>query len=127
MPTIVVTVSDPEKVQPLINLLENRAEVITVALSRDEISNIHQSKTVDALIGEDSEIDFLKEIIIRHPMTNFAVVSSLPAETFHDITEGYGIFMQLSPAPTDQEVELFFKTLENIRQSTQLAAQGGQP
>ncbi|PID75223.1 MAG: hypothetical protein CSB23_04845 [Deltaproteobacteria bacterium] len=58
---------------------------------------------VGAKLAGSTGLDFAKELMSRHPFINCALMSSLSKEDFHEATEGYGIFMQVSENPAPEE------------------------
>ena len=65
---------------------------------------------VDLLIIEENLSDmtgkkFIKTVVMKNPMTNCVVASSLSHKKFHEEYEGFGILMQLpiEPGPKDAQ------------------------
>ncbi|MFT5699486.1 MAG: two-component SAPR family response regulator [Desulforhopalus sp.] len=66
---------------------------------------------VGSKLDDGSSLDFAKKLMRTHPLINCAMVSSLPHDEFHEVTEGYGLFMQVEEKAGIQEaarmVELY--------------------
>jgi len=58
---------------------------------------------VDEYIGEVEGLDWIQHLISVNAFIQTAVVSRLPHEVFHDISEGLGIMAQLPPRPGESD------------------------
>jgi len=72
--------------------------------SRDDAVAAAAANEVDVVVAaeevaEGSGLDLIKRLVMKNPFINTALVSPLPAEEFHEVTEGLGVLMQLSPTP----------------------------
>lgn len=65
-------------------------------------------------VAEGSGLDLIKQLIMKNPFINTALVSALPHEAFHEVTEGLGVFMQLPPEPGNEDAVKFFEFLARI-------------
>ena len=54
---------------------------------------------VDEKLGDMTGIEFIETLVSVNPMINCAAVRPLPADEFHEISEGLGILAQL-PVPS---------------------------
>lgn len=111
---IVVTVNSDLKTTPFMDHLEQNVEVHHVAPSFDALHKIINAEKIDAIIGSDENLKLIKALIIEFPMINYALLSSESADDFHEMTEGYGIFMQLPPAPQAEDARKMLETLQTI-------------
>ena len=64
--------------------------------------------------GDETSLDFVKTLMKRHPLVNCAMVSSLAHDDFHEATEGYGLFMQLTEKPDVDQAHKMVEILNSI-------------
>jgi hypothetical protein len=69
---------------------------------------------VDRELADGAALPFIREMTRQYPLINCAMVSSLPPEDFHEMTEGLGIFMQLPVGPGAGEAVQLLRLLESI-------------
>jgi DNA-binding NarL/FixJ family response regulator len=69
---------------------------------------------VDEQLDDMSGIDFVKQVVKANPLVNTAIVSTLPADAFHETTEGLGVLMQLPAYPREADAEALLAVLEKI-------------
>jgi len=77
-------------------------------------------KEVDLVISEEdlgdmTGIELVKRILRVNFMINFAVVSGLSPDEFHEATEGLGVMTQLTKRPGKKDAEDMIKTLKQIK------------
>ena len=77
----------------------SRPEEVYQAIAAGTVDGV----IVDEVIEGGTGLEFIRELIPRHPFINCALVSSLYASEFHEATEGCGIFMQLPVHPGVEE------------------------
>jgi len=65
-------------------------------------------------LADGAALPFVVELTRQHPLINCAMVSSLSPKDFHEITEGLGIFMQLTADPGAEEAGKMVQYLESI-------------
>lgn len=65
-------------------------------------------------VEEGSGLDLIKQVVMKNPFINTALVSPLSHKEFHEVTEGLGIFMQLSPKPGRGDAGKFCELLARI-------------
>ena len=65
-------------------------------------------------VAEGSGLDLIKQLVKKNPFINTALVSPLSHEDFHEVTEGFGVFMQLSPQPGKGDADTFCELLAKI-------------
>lgn len=71
----------------------------------------------DEKLGDMTGLDFAEKLVVINPMVNFAVISSLSGEDFHEASEGLGILAQLPANPSKEHGELLLKTLRKLKES----------
>jgi len=86
------------------------AEQAWAYLKRNKVEVV----VVDERLQDSTGIGFIKELVPRNPFINCALVSSLPNDLFHEVTEGYGVFMQLPVRPTAQSAKEMIEQLDKI-------------
>ncbi len=74
--------------------------------------NNYAAVAVDVDLVDGNGLYFVRQWAREYPLVNFALVSDLSADDFHEITEGLGVFMQLS---SDSDKEEAGKMLEILR------------
>jgi DNA-binding response OmpR family regulator len=77
---------------------ENRADVVIAA----------------EVLSDGLALPFVQDLMRKHPMINCAMISSLPPEDFHELTEGLGLFMQLPINPGAEEADKMVQFLDSI-------------
>jgi DNA-binding response OmpR family regulator len=77
---------------------ENRADVVIAA----------------EVLSDGLALPFVQELMRKHPLINCAMISSLPPEDFHELTEGLGLFMQLPINPGAEEADKMVQFLDSI-------------
>lgn len=79
----------------------SRPEEVYAAIGAEQIDGV----IVDDEVEGGTGLDFIRELVPRHPCINCALVSSLYTDEFHEATEGYGVFMQIPLHPGLDEAE----------------------
>ena len=69
---------------------------------------------VDEQLDDMSGIALVKQVVKVNPLVNTAIISTLPAEDFHENTEGLGVLMQLPPQPLAGDAEALLAVLKKI-------------
>ncbi len=69
----------------------------------------------DEEVGDMSGLDFARKLISSNPMTNCAVMSSLPEKEFHEASEGLGLMNHLPLKPKRSDAEDVLKNLRRIK------------
>ncbi len=101
------------------------ANVIMTGSCDETLLQCEESR-VDLIVADEqvtdmSGIDCIRKMITVNPMLNFAAVSSLPNEMFHEASEGLGVLMQLPVSPGKKEVKKLLDRLRHILQLTRKA------
>ena len=68
----------------------------------------------DESLGDMTGLTFAEKLVSINPMINCALVSSRPADEFHEISEGLGIVAQLTPNPDKIQARDLIGHLEGI-------------
>lgn len=68
----------------------------------------------DESLGDMTGLAFVEKLVVLNPMINSALVSSRPADEFHEISEGLGILAQLTPNPDSKQAMSLLRHLESI-------------
>jgi hypothetical protein len=100
--------------QPFFAHLRDNAELLTCMPQKGMVESVLGSQKINAVIGLENQLDMMKSIIRQFPLSNYALMSSLATDDFHEVTEGYGFFMQLPLSPSQKDAEHFFQLLEAI-------------
>lgn len=92
------------------DFLKKYHKVVFCSKREEEAHTQLQSNVIGAVVALDEDFSFIKELISQYPMVNYALLSSQASHVFHEMTEGYGIFMQLPLSPTkDDALEMMNK------------------
>jgi hypothetical protein len=73
-----------------------------------------QAVVVAEELADGPSLPWLREMVKRYPLVNWALVSPLPPEEFHQATEGLGIFLQLPVEPGAAEAAQLLALLAKI-------------
>lgn len=97
---------------------------VTWLASADQAWNYMSSNKIDvAVVSEELQdctgLQFVKNLVAANPFVNCALASPLSHDVFHEVTEGYGVFMQLQVPPTAQSACDMIELLEKIYQLSQ--------
>ena len=92
---------------------------VTKAVSAQEAWGILGNCRVDAVVidenlADEEALPFVKQLVKQQPLINCAMVSTLAAKDFHEVTEGLGVLMQLPVNPGVQEVAQMLQILQSI-------------
>jgi DNA-binding NtrC family response regulator len=105
-----------------LNLVSSFTEndvAVTYAESGSKALSIISERSFDVVIADESfsdmtGLDLAKKLILKNPMLNLAVVSSLSSQDFHEASEGLGILMQLPSTPKKLDAEKLLAHVKNI-------------
>ncbi len=104
----------------LSQLLAKQEEVITITTNSGHVALDKVGKGSLTLVIIDEKVEaktgskFAEEIIMANPMLNLALVSDLPADEFHEATEGLGVLAQLPTNPSANDVNNLINRLQEI-------------
>ena len=87
----------------------------TLTMAFDEMAN----NTVDLMVADEDVsgvkgLDIIEKMVTTYPMTNYAVVSSLKSDDFHEESEGLGVLMQLTPKPDIKQCRELMEQLYKV-------------
>jgi len=117
---ILLAAGDPARMQNLSDALHNHQ-----AINVSSASTPHQALTaiqagavdvlvVDETLAETSGLQFVREVVGSYPLINCALVSTLPPDEFHEVTEGLGVFMHVPPRPGAETAAEMITLLDKI-------------
>lgn len=69
---------------------------------------------MEEALPDTDAVSLVKSFIPQSPMTNTVVAGTMEKKEFHDIYEGYGVLMQVSPTPTADEAQDLEERLQKI-------------
>jgi hypothetical protein len=80
---------------------------------------IDQGKTLDLAITDETLTDIsgralVEKAVMKSPMTNFAVSSTLSSDQFHESYEGLGVLMQLPVTPDAESGKKLVSALKKL-------------
>jgi len=117
--------NDPRSAQELEPFFEHLEKLTELNLSRvasgEEVIAAASSTGCDVvligtkLVGK-TPLEFARTLAKKLPLIDSAIVSSLPEDEFHELTEGLGVFTALPPVSGADEAEAFYAKLRKIRQ-----------
>lgn len=87
--------------------------------SSEKALEIMKNKKVDVVVlgsklDDATSLEFMKKMMKTYPLVNCAMVSSLSHDEFHEVTEGYGLFMQVEETPSAEEATRMVALLNSI-------------
>ncbi len=111
--------SDKNRLSSLETVLsENKVETVWAASGFEALSSMAEQHydlvAADEQLPDMSGLELAEKTLLKHPMSNFAVVSALSREDFHEASEGMGILMQLSPETGRDEAGMLLDHLKSI-------------
>jgi len=118
--TIVFIAKDFSRFSELVDRLkqEQDVELVPVATGAAGLEKLKGKRLdlviVDEQLDDMSGIRFVQQFVQVNPLANTAIVGSLPAEEFHEVTEGLGVLMQLPPHPGTADAENLLGILAKI-------------
>ncbi len=69
---------------------------------------------VDERLSDYTGLEFIEMVVKSNPMILCALISSLSAKEFHDLSEGLGILSQLPTHPTSKDINDIIQKVSNI-------------
>ena len=121
MITVLLATKDEPSFSGLASTLEQEKDLkLFWAESGQNALKILSSTTIDLVITDEhlkdmTGLELAEKIVAVNPMINCAAVSALPAEEFHEVSEGLGLLDQLPPKPGPKESEGLLKTIKAIK------------
>ncbi len=90
----------------------------TISSSEKALEIIKNEKVDVVVLGSKLDdaisLEFMKKMMKTHPLVNCAMVSSLAHDEFHEVTEGYGLFMQVDENPGVEQATKMVALLNSI-------------
>lgn len=113
--------SDKNRLSGLAAVLsENKVATAWAASGFEALSSMTEQYydlvAADEQLPDMSGLELAEKALLKHPMSNFAVVSALSREDFHEASEGMGILMQLPPETGRDEASMLLDHLKSILQ-----------
>jgi len=88
----------------------------SVQTALDEGLNISPDLIIiDEAVQGLTSIDIARRIILKNAFIHLAVASSLPPETFHNVTEGLGILAQLPLIPKKSDAVALLAAMAGLK------------
>ena len=120
--TILLAAADKKSLHNVESVIKKDAHFIIIhSDSATETMQLLKSEKIDAVVISEKLTDtdgltLTKDIITANPFVNCALESPLDHDDFHEVTEGYGVFMQLPVGPSTQDARDMLKHLNTIYQ-----------
>lgn len=120
MLNILLAGKNPQGLAPLASALKKEEGIrIVTTVSAEEAWGIVGNCRMDVVVIDEQLTDvdslaFAKKLVKQQPLINCAMVSTLDAKDFHELTEGLGIFMQLPVKPGAEEADRMLHLLQKI-------------
>lgn len=109
---------------------DRRVELVHVDSAAEAMKLMQQQEPALVVVGEElsdiEPIDFVRQVVHLKPMINTALVSNLPAEAFHEHTEGLGVLKQLPVNPSGEDAESLLETLYALNAMLGVGCQKGE-
>ena len=118
---ILLVTSEREPFSEFARVLKQRddVELSWVATGQEVLESISDNPVdlviVNENIGDMTGIEFMKKLLPINPMINYAAVSPLAPEEFHEASEGLGVLVQLPVAPGKLDAENLLKRLDDLK------------
>ena len=72
----------------------------------------------DEKLGDMTGLELINKLLAVNPMINSAAVSPLPADAFHEVSEGLGVLTQLPSRPGKKDSEDLLGKLKKLKALT---------
>lgn len=120
MREIIIVTNDEENFSSFVQALSAESEYVIGWDNSLEQSQERVSAAPPALMVIDEKIDgvsnlqIARQIVMKNPMINLALVSSLSAKDFHEASEGLGILTHLPRHPGKEDALKLAKLIDKI-------------
>jgi YesN/AraC family two-component response regulator len=117
---LLLVIQDINSFQQLLSGLKEYGDIeLEISSSGEKALTLIPGKAVDLVIadeylGDMTGLELVKRMLRVNPMINFAVVSRLNHDEFHEASEGLGIMLQLPERPGEKDVKELIATLKHI-------------
>lgn len=121
---LLLVTSEKDPFSEFVSVLKNKGDVelFWTSTGQEALAVVSENPVdlviVDDNIGDMTGIEFMKKLLPINPMINYAAVSPLAHEEFHEVSEGLGVLMQLPVGPGEFEAEDLLKRLKNLKDQT---------
>lgn len=121
MLSILLVSSDQGRFEDLISSLKVYGDIELESIeSGKKALEIISGKSVDLVIsdedlGDMTGLELVRQILKVNFMINFAVVSGLSPDDFHEASEGLGVMSQLPKHPVKKDAEDMIKVLKQLK------------
>jgi DNA-binding LytR/AlgR family response regulator len=118
---IMLASNTAERLAPLATGLWNQMEPeLFHAESCSEVLDLLTARAVELVVIDEDLADMkgvqlARMLAEKHPFVNCMLVSSLPADEFHEVTEGLGVLMQLASPPDMDAASTILLHLSEIK------------
>lgn len=119
--TIIIIGKEAGELQNFIDRLRIKGHEVATASSRDEVQMLIHSTNIDTVIAHEHELPLVKDLIRHQPMLNYGLMSPKAPDDFHEMTEGYGIFMQLPSPPAQEDADAMLSRLTQLHGLTSMS------
>ena len=115
MLTVILITQRTSVLNDIVIVLRKSKINVIQAETEASITKTLQSQDVDAVIATEQDLPLVKTLVSAFPMVNYALMSSSDSHDFHELTEGYGIFMQLPTTLLENDVSEMINNLTRIK------------
>jgi len=121
---LLLVTSEKDPFSEFVSVLKNKddVELFSTSTGQEALALVSENPVdlviVDDNISDMTGIEFMKKLLPINPMINYAAVSPLAHEEFHEVSEGLGVLMQLPVGPGEFEAEDLLKRLKNLKDQT---------
>lgn len=120
MPKFIIATQHKERFSPLASALETLidADIHWAASGKDALVQAGSIPPLLAVIDEAlpdiTGLELSRELMKANALINTALVSRLPHEDFHEVSEGLGVLLQLPETPGEKEAREVISGLKSI-------------
>lgn len=120
MNTIMIATNRPEALKSFCSELERQSGIPVTTIDKQSllVERVKEHASPALILDGDFEgmndFSLVKTLLSLNAMVNMAVISDLEEQTFHEITEGLGILMQLPRNPARNDAAVFWEKLKLV-------------
>ena len=116
---VILATGDKSRLAAIARGIEPSGAAIDWATSGQAVLETIVTNPVDLVVadedlGDTPGLALVKQLVRTNPLINCALVSSLPAEEYHEASEGLGILMQLPPEPSKADGQQLMARMNQI-------------
>lgn len=118
--TVAIVTNDRKRFSELAQSLQDaRSWIVRWIASVSEARQAAAGSALDVMVLDEevdgiANIGLARDIVMANPMLTLALVSPLPADAFHEATEGLGVAAQLPRRPGKEDALGLAETIEKI-------------